>query len=105
MDIGTLAHPTIKQAIDALQQGDREAWAALFAAGATLYDDGEPRDLQAFNQEAIGAERFTRIDRVENGGRDVYGQFHSDRWGDFNTYFKFQLDSDGKISRLDIGQA
>lgn len=105
MDIGTLAHPIVKQAIDALQSGDRAAWAALFAAGATLYDDGEPRDLLAFNREAIGTERFTRIGSVDNGGLDVYGLFHSDRWGDFQTYFKFHLDGNGKISRLDIGQA
>ncbi|MFW2273392.1 hypothetical protein [Burkholderia orbicola] len=104
MDIGTLAHPTVRQAIDALQQGDRAAWVALFAADATLYDDGEPRDLQAFNREAIGSERFVRIERIDNGGLDVYGPFHSDRWGDFRTCFKFRLDGGGKISRLDIGQ-
>ncbi|WP_208458834.1 hypothetical protein [Burkholderia sp. BCC0322] len=49
MDIGTLAHPTIKLAINALQKGDRVAWAALFVAGASLYNDGEPRTLQTFN--------------------------------------------------------
>jgi len=28
-----------------------------------------------------------------------------DRWGDFQTYFRFQLSPAGKINRLDIGQA
>jgi hypothetical protein len=53
----------------------------------------------------LGHERFTSIDRVDNDGRDLVGAFHSDEWGDFRTYFNFQLSSAGKIVRLDIGQA
>jgi hypothetical protein len=34
----------------------------------------------------------------------VRGSFHSDRWGDFRTYFKFHPGADGKFTRLDIGQ-
>jgi len=45
------------------------------------------------------------IDRVENNGLDLTGAFHSDEWGDFRTYFKFQLSPGRKIERLDIGQA
>ncbi|AXK65061.1 nuclear transport factor 2 family protein [Burkholderia sp. IDO3] len=105
MNTDVLHHPVVRRAIDALQQGDGAAWAALFAPDATLYDDGRPRDLHAFNRDAIGAERFTTIDRVDNDGLDVYGEFHSDRWGTFRTYFKFQVDGAGRIIRLDIGQA
>ncbi|KWF27859.1 hypothetical protein WL84_12340 [Burkholderia cenocepacia] len=105
MKLDTLRHPVVRSAINALQQGDGAAWAALFASGATLYDDGHPRDLHAFSRDAIGTERFTTIDRVDNNGLDVYGQFHSDRWGTFRTYFKFQVDDKGRITRLDIGQA
>ena len=99
-----LTNPTVKAAIDALQRGDRKAWAALFEATAELYDDGSPRSLDTFTREAVGHERFTAIDRVENNGLDVFGAFHSPRWGDFQTYFKFQLSLAGKVTRLDIGQ-
>jgi len=34
-----------------------------------------------------------------------WGEFHSDQWGDFRTYFKFHPSPSGKIKRLDIGQA
>ncbi|MBN3797515.1 hypothetical protein [Burkholderia sp. Ac-20392] len=105
MKTDTLHHPVVRRAIDALQQGDGAGWAALFAPGATLYDDGQPRDLHAFNRDAIGSERFTSIERAENDGLDVYGQFHSDRWGTFRTYFRFHIDGEGRIARLDIGQA
>jgi hypothetical protein len=98
-------NPTVKAAIEALQSGDQKAWTALFEPGAKLYDDGAPRSLEKFTRDALGHERFTSIDLVENNGLDLIGAFHSDRWGDFRTYFRFQLSPSGKIRRLDIGQA
>ena len=100
-----LTNPTVKAAIDALQRGDRAAWSALFEPDAKLYDDGSPRDLEKFTADALGHERFTSIDRVDKGGLEVIGHFHSDQWGDFKTYFRFRLSPSGKIARLDIGQA
>ncbi len=99
-----LTNPTVKAAIDALQRGDRAAWLAQFASGAKLYDDGSPRDLAKFTAEAIGHERFTTIERVAQDGLEVIGAFHSERWGDFKTCFRFQLSPAGKTTRLDIGQ-
>lgn len=101
----TLTNPTVRSAIEALQKGDRQAWASLFEPDATLYDDGSPRSLATFTQGALGHERFTSIDRVENRGLDLTGRFHSEKWGNFRTYFRFQLSPSGKINRLDIGQA
>ena len=78
--------------------------AAAFSASPQLFDDGSPRDFAEFTN-AIGTERFVTIDKVEDGGRAVYGQFHSDKWGDFRTYFRFTPGADGRFTRLDIGQA
>ena len=100
-----LTNTTVRAAIEALQKGDRKVWSALFEPDAELYDDGTPRPLQKFTDDALGHERFTSIERIENNGLDVIGTFHSDTWGDFRTYFKFQLSPAGKIKRLDIGQA
>ncbi|HTS52170.1 MAG TPA: hypothetical protein VMH26_02760 [Burkholderiales bacterium] len=100
-----LTNATVKAAIQALQKGDRRGWSALFEPDAKLYDDGAPRSLGKFTRDALGHERFTSIDRVENNGLDVVGAFHSDQWADFLTYFRFQLSPSGKIKRLDIGQA
>jgi hypothetical protein len=105
MTTDVLTNPTVKAAIDALQKGDRHAWSAHFEPGATLYDDGSPRSLDAFIRDALGRERFTSIDSVTEGGLHVVGAFHSDQWGDFRTYFRFHLSPAGKIQRLDIGQA
>lgn len=105
LDTRRLTQPTVRAAILALQHSDARVWTSLFEDGARLYDDGRPRDLETFTREALGRERFISIERVENGGLDLTGRFHSDRWGDFRTYFRFQLGSSGKIHRLDIGQA
>jgi hypothetical protein len=104
VDSARLTNPTVRAAIEALQRGNREAWASQFSADVKLFDDGELRSLAEFTQEALGRERFTSIDRVEGHGLHLIGRFHSDRWGDFITYFIFKLGSDGKIERLDIGQ-
>lgn len=105
MDTSLLTHPIVKDAIDALQAGKADAWFALFTADAELYDDGNKMDLKKFFGAAIGHERFTSIDKVENKGLDVYGRFHSDKWGDFKTYMKFHVNAEGKIYKLEIGQA
>ncbi|MFZ6861155.1 hypothetical protein ACO0K7_00815 [Undibacterium sp. Ji67W] len=104
MNLHLLTNPTVRQAIDALQRGDRAAWMAAFAPDVKMFDDGRPISFQTFTQDAVGSERFTSIDRVENGGSEVYGHFHSDRWGNFQTYFRFHFDSQGKCHRLEIGQ-
>jgi hypothetical protein len=105
LDATKLKNTTVKAAIEALQRGDRSAWAALFEDDARLYDDGNPRSLEEFSREALGHERFTSIDRVDNQGLDVTGHFHSEQWGDFLSYFRFRLSASGKITRLDIGEA
>src|SRR5690606_29036857 len=100
-----LVHPAVKKAIEALQAGDKAAWFALFTADAVLYDDGRKMDFRSFFDKALGHERFTAIDKVEQDGLAVYGSFHSDQWGDFKTYFIFRPGENGLFIRLDIGQA
>ncbi|MCS4304084.1 nuclear transport factor 2 family protein [Chryseobacterium sp. BIGb0232] len=105
MDTSKLTNNTVKTVFEAWQKGDNQAFLSYFTADAKLYDDGNPRDFQKFVKDACGHERFTSIDKVENDGKEIFGNFHTESWGDFRTYFKFHFDADGKISRLDIGQA
>ena len=104
MDLRKLTNPKVRAAIEALQAGNKAEWLTFFTADAKLTDDGSQRSFTGFSDDAVGHERFISIDRVDNNGLDVYGSFHSDRWGDFATYFKFHPGSDGKFVRLDIGQ-
>ena len=105
MDVSKLTNETVKKAFDAWQNGDSKTFLSYFITDAKLYDDGNPRDFQKFVKEACGHERFTSIDKVENNGLDITGNFHTESWGDFKTYFKFHINTEGKITKLDIGQA
>jgi hypothetical protein len=105
MDTSKLTNETVKNAFDAWQQGDNKTFLSYFTTDAKLYDDGNPRDFSKFVKDACGHEKFTSIDKVENNGLDVTGNFHTESWGYFKTYFKFHINSEGKINRLDIGQA
>lgn len=105
MEYREITHPTVRAAVTAWQQGDVKLWLSFFKVNPVLLDDGHSRDFKKFSSEAIGHEYFRSIDKVENKGLDIYGQFHSDNWGDFKTYFKFHLNEEGKIFKLEIGQA
>ena len=105
VDLSKLSNSKVKAAINALQKGDEKTWFSLFADDVKFYDDGNQLQFNNFFKKALGHERFTSIDQVENNGLDVYGNFHSDQWGDFKTFFKFQIGKGGKIIRLDIGQS
>ena len=105
MNTDQLTNSIVKKAIEALQAGDKDAWFALFTADTELFDDGHKMNFKSFFDKALGHERFTAIDKVENNGLNLYGRFHSDQWGDFKTYFRFMINAGDKISRLDIGQA
>jgi hypothetical protein len=105
MDTSKLTNPIVKVAFQAWQQGDAKRWLSCFTNDAQLFDDGHPRNFNNFSTEAIGHEQFTSIDKIEDNGLSVYGKFHSDTWGNFKTYFKFHVDSNNKIYKLEIGQA
>ena len=105
IDTSKLANPVVRAAFETWQQGDSKGWLSYFLQDAQLFDDGHTRNFHRFSTEAIGHERFTSIDKVENNGLDIYGKFHSNTWGNFKTYFKFHIDSSNKIYKLEIGQA
>jgi len=105
METNRISNKTVKAAVEAWQQGNSELWLSFFTEDAKLLDDGNSRNFKKFSTEAIGHERFTSFDKVENNGLSIYGQFHSDTWGDFKTYFKFYINKEGRIYKLEIGQA
>jgi hypothetical protein len=105
MDTSKLTNATVKAAFDAWQNGDAKTFLSFFAANTNLFDDGSSRNFQSFVKDACGHEKFTSIEKVENDGKDITGKFHTESWGDFKTYFKFHINAEGKIDRLDIGQA
>ncbi len=100
-----IKNQTVRQAFEAWQEADTDSWFLLFTNNAELLDDGRPRDFNKFSKEAMGHERFLGLDRIDEEGTRISGRFHSDTWGDFKTYFHFHINGQGKIYKLDIGQA
>ena len=99
-------NPIVQTALRAMKDGDRDAWLSLFDAKAVLTDDGTERDYKKWSDAEIfgaGRGRITTITGVADSGATIYADFHSARWGDFKTFWRFQIRS-GKIVRLDVGQ-
>jgi hypothetical protein len=95
--------PAVKAAVEGFQSADKPSWNRLFASKAELYDNGSPRDMRCFTQEALGCQRFLSIDRVANNGLYVEGEFYSEKAGSYRAYFNFELNNAARIRRLDIG--
>lgn len=105
MDFSKLTNPTVNSAIEALQTNDLEAWYSHFTNDTVFTDDGRALDLKSFFNDAFDKkEKFLSIDKVENDGKSIYGNFYAGQWGTFNVYFRFTINEEGKITRLDIGQ-
>ncbi len=104
MDFSAIGNEQVRQAIEALQSGDK-SWYGYFTEQPEMTDDGKKIDFRNFFATALGKEKFITIDKVENGGKDIYGNFKAGQWGTFKVYFKFHQNAEGKFDRLDIGQA
>jgi hypothetical protein len=52
-----------------------------------MTDDGNPVDFKSFFSNALGKESFLSIDRVENNGQNIYGNFKAGQWGTFPVFF------------------
>jgi hypothetical protein len=102
----TLSHPLVRQAVNAMNSGDRSAWFAVFTKDATLTDDGNKEDFVAWSDREIfgeGKGRLTAVDSEQDGGLMLSGTFQSAEWGSFRTFFRFH-ERGGKLTGLDVGQ-
>lgn len=104
MDLSNLTNEQVKSAFQAFQSGDK-SWYSYFTENPVMTDDGNTIDFKNFFSKALGTEKFLTIDKVENEGKDIYGNFKAGQWGTFKVFFKFHQNADGKFDRLDIGQA
>ena len=101
-----LSHPIVKAAVSALHAGDRSAWLALFTPDAILTDDGNKRNAIEWSDSELfgkGNGRIINIDSEAANGLTIYAVFHSTVWGEFKTFWTFDIQGD-KITRLDVGQ-
>lgn len=99
-----IENPVVRSAVMALNARDREGWFDLFSKPA-FSDDGVPRDFEKWcDDELFGRARsqILSVDKVEDGGLTFYARYRSDKWGEFQTFWKFVI-KDRKIVKLDVG--
>lgn len=104
MNLLIITNAEVRKAIEALQSGDQN-WYLYFTDNPEMTDDGHKVDFKSFFEKALGNEKFLSIDRVEDDGKTLYGNFKAGQWGTFRVFFKFHQNTAGKFERLDIGQA
>jgi len=105
LGLDTIGNPVVISAIGALNGRDKKLWFELFSEEPEFSDDGIHRDLVKWCEEELFGSWLAyliSIDRVEEGGLTFYARYHSDKWGDFKTFWRFIVE-DGKISKLDVG--
>jgi hypothetical protein len=97
--------PVVRAFVAAINDGDRAAFDALLASGATMSDDGSERDLADWTErEIFGADGRMTVESEQDGGRALIASFTNSTWGAMRTSWRFTVDG-GKISRFETGQA
>ncbi|MFJ9338071.1 nuclear transport factor 2 family protein [Streptomyces sp. NPDC101733] len=107
IDPAQLADPAVRAFVDAVNTGDREAFAALLAPGATMSDDGSDRDLaQWADREIFSAGGHMAVDSQTPDGRSLVVDYRNETWGAMRTAWRFEVTPDGRrVSRFETGQA
>lgn len=105
MSTDTVTDPTVRALIDAINAGDRDAFFALLTADATLSDDGIERDpTEWVDREIFTVDGHLDVESATDEGRALIARYRNNTWGTMRTQWKFTV-NDGKISRIEAGQA
>ncbi|MEU6704827.1 nuclear transport factor 2 family protein [Streptomyces wuyuanensis] len=100
-----LSDPAVRAFVEAVNAGDRTAFEAALAPGATMSDDGSDRDLTEWTDREVFATRgHMDVESESGGGRSLVVRYRNDAWGEMRTAWRFTVE-EGKIARFDTGQA
>ncbi|MEU4347433.1 nuclear transport factor 2 family protein [Streptomyces sp. NPDC023838] len=100
-----LSDPTVRAFVTALNAGDRAAFQALLAPGATMSDDGSDRNVDDWTErEVFSSGGYMDVESQDEDGRSLIARYRNDTWGEMRTAWRFDV-QDGKISRFETGQA
>ena len=100
-----LSNPAVRAFVEAVNAGDREAFAAALTPGAGMTDDGTERDLSAWaEKEIFGANGHLDVESEGDSGRAFVAKYRNDTWGEMRTAWRFTVE-DGRISRFRTGRA
>ena len=100
-----VTEPAVQALIAAVNAGDRAAFFAALAPGATMSDDGTDRDLASWaDREIFTVNGHLDVVSASDGGRSLIAAYRNDTWGEMRTRWALTV-TGGKISRFETGQA
>jgi hypothetical protein len=100
-----VTEPAVQALIAAVNAGDRAAFFAALAPGATMSDDGTDRDLASWaDREIFTVNGHLDVVSASDGGQSLIAAYRNDTWGEMRTRWAFTV-TGGKISRFETGQA
>jgi hypothetical protein len=100
-----VTEPAVQTLIAAINAGDRAAFFAALAPGATMSDDGTDRDLASWSdREIFTVNGHLDVVSASDGGRSLIAAYRNDTWGEMRTRWAFTV-TGGKIGRFETGQA
>ncbi|MEU5216567.1 nuclear transport factor 2 family protein [Streptomyces sp. NPDC020807] len=100
-----LTDPAVRAFVVAVNAGDRDAFQAALAPGATMSDDGSDRDLTDWTErEIFSSGGHMDVETESDGGRALVANYRNDTWGSMRTAWRFTV-ADGRISHFETGQA
>jgi len=97
--------PAVRAFIDAINDGDRDAFFAVLTPDTTMSDDGTDRNLAEWvDREIFNANGHMDVESVGDGGRSLIATYRNSTYGAMRTAWRFVV-SEGRISRFEAGQA
>jgi hypothetical protein len=100
-----LTEPTVRAFVTAVNAGDRTAFEAVLAPGATMSDDGTDRDIADWSErEIFSSAGHMDVSSQTGDGLSLVVDYRNDTWGEMRTAWRFTVNG-GQVSRFETGQA
>lgn len=100
-----LADPVVRNFVEAVNAGDRDAFFSLLTEDATMSDDGSERDLEEWvDREIFSADGRMAVESQSDDGRSLIVNYTNSTYGTMRTDWKFTVEGD-KVARFETGQA
>jgi hypothetical protein len=95
----------VRQVVEAVNAGDRDAFIALLSAGATMSDDGSERNLEEWvDREIFSADGRMEVESQSEDGRSLIVNYTNSTYGSMRTHWEFTIEGE-KVARFETGQA
>src|SRR3954447_3123306 len=105
VDVEQLTDPVVRQFVEAVNAGDRDAFFALLMPDTTMSDDGSERDLEEWvDREIFSTDGRMEVESQSDDGRSLIVNYSHATWGAMRTAWKFIVEGDN-VSRFETGQA